>query len=171
MEATHKTPWKKNLDKRYICGEDLQLGVEMGKGFRPEMLVTVAKFNDAPTYDQSLRSEVTKTAVWFKEYPSGKLLYKPMILNNENGNFLSKEIGEDSIYVDDFDQTKPVIMYARFDKKHGYIVRFKRHVVKVLQPINDKHFAKGLQAIKDKTYTAEKLKAAYQLTPEQIKQL
>lgn len=127
METKQKTPWRKNLDKRYISGEDLLTGIEMGKGLRPEMVVTIAKFEDAPAFDQKKQEEVDKTALWLKEYPSGKLLYKPVLLNVANGEFLSKEIGNNSIYADDFDVTKPVVLYAKPDKRHGHVARFKKY--------------------------------------------
>jgi hypothetical protein len=122
-----KTPWRKNLDKRYISGEDLINGVEMGKGLRKEMIVTLAKYVDAPAFDQKLQKEVDKTAVWLKEYPSGKMLYKPALLNVANGEFLSKEIGNNSMFLDDFDMTKPFIIYAMPDKRHGHVARFKKY--------------------------------------------
>jgi hypothetical protein len=128
--STEKTPWRKNLDKRYISGEDLKDGIALNKGLRPEMVVTIVKFNDAPTFDQSSQSEVTKTAIWLKEYPSGKMLYKPVILNVENGSFLSKEIGNGSLFIDDFDTTKPIVLYAKPDRRHGFVARFRKHFAK-----------------------------------------
>lgn len=122
-----KIPWRKNLDKRYISGEDLLMGEAMGKGLRPEMVVTMAKFNDAPAFDQKQQAEVTKTAIWLNEYPSGKPLYKPVLLNVANGEFLSKEIGGGSIYITDFDHTKPFVLWAMPDKRHGHVARFKKY--------------------------------------------
>ncbi len=75
-----KTPFRKNLDKRYISGEDLQNGEDLGKGLKKEMIVTLAKFNDAPAFDQKTQSEVNKTAIWLKEFPSGEMIYKPCLL-------------------------------------------------------------------------------------------
>lgn len=127
---TEKTPWRKNLDKRYISGEDLLMGESMGKGLRREMIVTLAKYEDAPAFDQKTQTEVNKTAVWLKEYPSGKLLYKPALLNVINGSFLSKEIGNNSLFIDDFDTTIPFIIYACPDKRHGHVARFKKYYPK-----------------------------------------
>jgi hypothetical protein len=127
MATEEKIPWRKNLDKRYISGEDLLSGEAMGKGLRPEMVVTMAKFNDAPAFDQSKQQEVTKTAIWLNEYPSGKPLYKPVLLNVANGEFLSKEIGNNSLYITDFDHTKPFVLWAMPDKRHGHVARFKKY--------------------------------------------
>lgn len=127
MENEVKIPWRKNLDPRYISGEDLLRGEAMGKGLRPEMTVTMAKFNDAPTFDKTSQSEVTKTAIWLNEYPSGKPLYKPVILNVTNGEFLSKEIGGGSIYITDFDHTKPFVLWPQPDRRHGHVARFKKY--------------------------------------------
>lgn len=124
METKEKTPWRKNLDKRYISGEDLLLEQ---KGLRKEMVVTLSKWEDAPAFDQKLQKEVDKTAIWLKEYPSGTPLYKPALLNVANGEFLSKEIGGDSLYIDDFDRTKPFVLYAKPDSRHGHVARFKKY--------------------------------------------
>jgi hypothetical protein len=127
MSNEVKVPWRKNLDKRYISGEDLLNGEAMGKGLRPEMVVTMAKFNDAPAFDQKTQTETTKTAIWLNEYPSGKPLYKPALLNVANGEFLSAEIGGGSIYITDFDHTKPFVIWAMPDRRHGHVARFKKY--------------------------------------------
>ena len=129
METT-KTPWKKNLDSRYISGEDLFLGSEMGKGLNKEMVVTLCGHNDAPAFDSKLQQEVDKTALWMINHETGQKIYKPALLNHERGQFLSKEIGNNSLFVEDFDQTKPFVMYAKPDKRHGHVVAFKKHYPK-----------------------------------------
>jgi len=132
MSATEKTPWRKNLDKRYISGEDLLLGESMGKGLMPEMVVTLMKWEDSPAFDQKKQEEVDKTAIWLKTYPEGKMIYKPVLLNVANGEFLAKEIGNDSLFIDDFDTTKPVVLYAKSDKRHGHVARFKKYYAPVI---------------------------------------
>ena len=122
-----KTPFRKNLDKRYISGEDLQNGNDLNKGLQKEMVVTLAKWSDAPAFDQKLQKEVDKTAVWMKEYPSGKLLYKPCLLNVGRAEFLSKELANNSLFIDDCDVTKPFVLYAKADRRHGFIVVFKKY--------------------------------------------
>ena len=122
-----KTPFRKNLDKRYISGEDLKNGIELGKGLKEEIVVTFEKFNDAPAFDQKLQKEVDKTAIWLKEYPSGKTLYKPCLLNVERAAFMSKELANNSIYIDDCDRTKPFVIYAKVDRRHGFVVGFKKY--------------------------------------------
>lgn len=119
-----KTPWRKNLDPRYLSGESLLMGM---KGLKKEMIVTVCKFEDAPAFDQKLQTEVDKTALWLKEYPSGTLVYKPCLLNVERGKFLSKEIGNNSLFMEDFDTTKPFVLYAKPDKRHGHVVAFRKY--------------------------------------------
>jgi hypothetical protein len=126
-QTQQKTPWRKNLDKRYISGEDLKQGIEMNKGLRPEMVVTIAKFHDAPAFDSKLQKEVDKTAIWLKEYPSGKMLYKPCLLNVKRGSFLSKELGNGSMFIEDFSTETPFVVYAQPDPRHGFIVAFKKY--------------------------------------------
>jgi len=124
-----KTPFRKNLDKRYISGEDLANGIDMNKGLKPEIIVTLAKFNDAPAFDQKEQKEVDKTAIWLKEYPSGKLLYKPCLLNVSRSQFMSKELANNSLFIDDCDVTKPFVVYAKPDRRFGFVVGFKKYII------------------------------------------
>lgn len=132
-----KEPWRKNLDKRYISGEDLKLGVEMGKGLRPEMVVTLVKYEDSPAFDKSKQKEVDKTAIWLKDQETGKVIYKPMLLNVRNGEFLEKEIGGGSMFINDFDTTIPFVIYAKPDTRFGHVVMCKKHYAKsTVSPVN-----------------------------------
>lgn len=160
MEDKDKTPWRKNLDPRYISGEDLQNGLAMKKGLSPEIIVTVADFKDVPTFDQNKQTEVDKTAIWLKDVKSGQLLYKPCILNVTRGTFLSKEIGAGSPYIEDFDQAKPFIIYSKPDKRHGYVVAFKKYVLPTLIQ-GTEQFKNCKTALKGGTATMEKIKARY----------
>ena len=159
---TQKTPWRKNLDKRYICGEDLLNGELLGKGLRKEMLVTLTKFNDAPAFNQKEQKEEMKTAIWLNEYPSGKPLYKPVLLNVGNGEFLSKEIGNGAIYIEDFDFSIPVILYAMPDKRHGHVARFKKY----FPPATAKP-DKALESLSKCTTIAELVKLWDELSKEE----
>lgn len=125
MEQTTKTPWRKNLDKRYISGEDLLLGETFNKGLKKEMLVCIERQIDAPAFDQKDQKEVDKTALWLKDLTTGKVLYKPCLLNVGRAEFLTKESGG-SIYMEDW-YGLPFIMYAKPDKRHGHIVAFKKY--------------------------------------------
>lgn len=133
MTEIKKTPWKKNIDPRYISGEDLMIE---RNGLQKEMVVTIAKFTDSPTFDQKKQEETDKTAIWLKDYKTGKMLYKPVILNVTNGEFLSNEIGGGSLYIDDFDTTKPFVMYPKPDKRHGFVVRFKKYYAPQISDAN-----------------------------------
>lgn len=157
-----KTPWRKNLDKRYISGEDLLQGEAMNKGLKSEMVVTLAKYEDSPAFDQRSQKEVDKTAIWLKDFHTGKILYKPALLNVTNGEFLAKEIGNNSLYIDDFDTTKPIVMYAKPDKRHGHVVRFKKYYAPAT--VSDKNAL----TILDASTTLEELKTNWgKLTKEE----
>jgi len=161
METTEKTPWRKNLDKRYISGEDLLMEQ---KGLKKEMVVTLSTWQDSPAFDQKLQKEVDKTAIWLKEYPSGKPLYKPALLNVTNGDFLSKEIGNGSLYIDDFDKTKPFIIYAMPDRRHGHVARLKKYYPPI--QVSDKKAIEALITAK----TLPDLETAWgALSPEEKK--
>jgi len=145
MENTeNKTPWRKNLDPRYISGEDLISGIN---GLKKEMIVTLTKFNDAPTFDQKLQKEVTSTAIWLTDYETKKLIYKPVILNVGRGEFLSKKLGNNSLFIEDFSTTIPFVMFAQADRRHGFVVRFKEYYPPAT--ISDANALKVLEESKD----------------------
>lgn len=120
MQTQTKTIWKKNLDSKYISGEDLQL---QNKGLKPEMIVELTRFNDDKTFDKNKAADVTVSALYLKEI-GGKELYKPVILNKTNAKFFVKESGSD--FMEDWIGL-PVVMYAQKDSRHGFVVRFKTH--------------------------------------------
>ena len=160
-DIKEKTPWRKNLDPRYIGGEDLLAGM---KGLKREMVVTIVRYEDVPTFDQKLQKEVDKTGLWLKEYPNGEILYKQCILNVERGKFLSNEIGNGSLFIDDFDNTKPFVMYARPDRRHGHVVAFKKYYPPTKATIDPAPIIAKINAVT----TLDELKAIYTgLTPDE----
>lgn len=118
MEKTH---WRKNLDPRYISGEDLKNSL---KGLSPEMLVAIDNMQDAPTFDQSTQKETTKTSLWLKDLKTQQRIYKPVILNVSNAKFFAKEFGSD--FIEDW-YGKPCILFAQADRRFGYVARFKHY--------------------------------------------
>lgn len=153
-----KTLWKKNLDSKYISGEDLQLG---NKGLKPEMVVVIERFNDDKTFDKNKQADVTVSALYLKEV-NGVSLYKPVILNKTNAKFFVKECGSD--YMEDW-LNKPVTVYACKDSRHGFVVRFKSYVKPFLLK-DSENFKNAKTALDKGTATIEKIKARYQLTVE-----
>jgi hypothetical protein len=122
-----KTHWKKNLDSRYISGEDLKAGL---KGLKPEMIVEIESFEDTETFDQNQNKQIVKTGLNLKEHQGGKV-YKPVILNNTNAKFLIKEFASE--YMEDW-IGKPFVLYAQQDRRHGYVARFKKYYAPKQQP-------------------------------------
>lgn len=114
------THWKKNNDSRYISGEDLQSELH---GLRKEMVVVIERFEDAETFDQASNQKAIKTGFWLKEL-NGTKVYKPVILNNTNADFCRKEFNSD--YMEHW-IGKPFVLYAKPDKRHGYVARFKKY--------------------------------------------
>ena len=114
------------------------------------MVVTLAKFNDAPAFDQKTQKEVDKTALWLNEYPSGNKIYKPCLLNVTRGQFLSDEIGGGSLFIDDFATDKPFVIYAKPDRRHGHVVAFKKYYAP--STVDDK---KALETLSKSTTLAE----------------
>ena len=165
MSTENLTHWKKNNDSRYISGEDLQNGEVLNKGLRPFMSVVIERFEDSETYDQKQNEKVMKTGFYLKDLDSGKMLYKPVILNNTNAKFC---IGEFKSEFMEHWLNKPLVLYAQQDRRHGYVARFRKYVPKKKnKTLNDDQFAKSLQAIKDETYTKESLLKDFELTKEQ----
>jgi hypothetical protein len=121
METTEKTHWRKNLDPRYVSGEDLKASLH---GLRPEMNVCVNEMKDAPTFDQSTQKEVTKTSLWLMDLDTKKVIYKPVILNVSNAKFFVKEFNSD--YIEDW-YNKQVVLFAMPDKRFGHVARFKHY--------------------------------------------
>lgn len=124
-----KTYWKKNLDSRYISGEDLQ---EEMHGLKKEMAVMIDRFEDSETFDQNNQKSVTKTGLWLKEL-NGRPVYKPVILNNTNGDFLEKEFK--TKYLEEW-IGKPFVLYAKPDKRHGFVARFKKYYAPQISDAN-----------------------------------
>lgn len=122
--AEQLTHWKKNLDPRYISGEDLNDGIAINKGLRPEMTVTVSHFEDKPVFDQKENKQIIKTGFFLKEYPSGKVIYKPMVLNNKNAAFWISETG--SPFMEKW-LNIPAVLWAQPDVRHGFVARFKKY--------------------------------------------
>lgn len=119
------THWKKNNDSRYISGEDLKAGL---KGLKPEMNVTIERFQDAETFDQSTQNKIVKTGFFLREI-GGAELYKPVILNNTNAKFCAKEFGSEFM---EHWIGKPLTLYAMPDKRFGHVARFRKYVAPML---------------------------------------
>ena len=137
------THWKKNNDPKYISGEDLKKGVEIGKGLKPEMIVYIHKFEDSETFDQTKQSKTIKTGFYLKEL-DGKDVYKPVILNNTNASFCIKEFGSE--YMEHW-LNKPFVLYAQADRRHGFVARFKKYYPPA--QISDEKAIKLLESSKD----------------------
>lgn len=118
-----KTHFRKNLDPRYISGEDLQ---DEKNGFKREMPVMIDKFEDSDVYDPNAKDQKKKTyrtGLFLKDL-NGNPLYKPTILNVTNGKVL-KDIFK-SPYLEDW-LNLPFVIYAAADNRFGFVVRFKKY--------------------------------------------
>jgi len=118
-----KTHYKKNLDPRYISGEDLKDGKDLNKGLLPEMVVQITGFEDKGVWDKNSQSEQTKTGL-FLATMDGKALYKPMILNKTNSMVCTKEFG--SPFMEDW-LNKPIVLYAKPDSRFNFVARLKKY--------------------------------------------
>ena len=154
-----KTPWSKNNDSRYISGEDLQFGLELNKGLKPEMVVKISTFKDSETFDQNAQEKIIKTGLTLIDIETGNELYKPLILNNINGDFLEKEFG--SIYLEDW-IGKEFVLYAKADKRHVFVARCKKYYPKVKPTFTQAQFENAKKA----GATVEKIKEIYTLTDD-----
>ena len=128
--ATEKTPWRKNLDSRYISGENLKY--EMA-GLKPEMVVVVESFEDVETYDQKNQTDAVKSGLFLVDFKTGKKLSKPAILNVRAAKFFEKEFN--SIFIDDW-LKKPVVIYAKPDKRFNWVVDFKKYYPPQISDVN-----------------------------------
>lgn len=110
--------WKKNIDNKFIAGEDLQGCL---KGLKPEMIVVIEKFGEDESFDQNAQKKKLVTDLFLKEV-NGASLYKPVVLNKTNARFFAAEFKSDNVW--DW-LNKPVTMFAQPDRRHGYVVRFR----------------------------------------------
>ena len=153
--ATEKTLWKKNIDSRYLSGEDL---LNSFNGLKPEMVVQIEKFEDAETFDIKSQTKGVKTGFFLKEL-NGKPLYKPCILNKTNAMFCVKEFG--SPYMEDW-LLKTFVVYACPDKRFGHVVRFKKYYPPVTVSPD-----KAIKALTSATTLADLAKVWEGLTAEE----
>lgn len=123
------THWKKNLDSRYISGEDLQGEL---KGLKKEMVVVITRFDDADTFDSNTQAKGVKTGFFLKEV-NGKDLYKPVLLNKTNAEFCRKEFKSEFM---EHWINKPFILYAMPDKRFGFVARFKKYYPPQISDVN-----------------------------------
>ena len=155
MEKTH---WKKNNDSNFISGEDLNSEL---KGLKKEMTVMIEKFNDAESFDQNKQAKIVVSALYLKDLV-GKPLYKPVILNKTNARFFIKETNSE--FMDDW-LNVPVTLYAQPDKRHGFVVRFKKFLKTEL--IKDSENFKNCKlAIEKSGYTIDKIRLKYNVSSE-----
>ena len=154
---SEKIHWRKNLDSKYMCGEDLNSSL---KGLKPEMVVCIERFNDDKTFDKNKSADVVVSALYLKEV-NGSALYKPVILNKTNARFFIKETGSE--FIDDW-IGRPVTMFAQKDSRHGYVVRFKAYVKPTL--LKDSEAFTKVKTAMASGYTIDQVKNKYTLSKE-----
>lgn len=125
---SEKTHFRKNLDPRYISGEDLQYE---RNGLKKEMVVILDRFEDSDVYDQNAKPDpkdknkkTYRTGLYLKDL-NGNAIYKPTILNVTNGKVLADIFK--SPYMEDWFNL-PFIIYAAPDSRFGFVVRYKKYI-------------------------------------------
>lgn len=156
------THWKKNIDTRYISGEDL---VDGFNGLSKEMVVRLVRFIDGETFDQKKQAKEIRTILFFAD-SAGKELHKGVVLNKTNAKFFVKEM--ESPEMEDWNK-KPVVMYAHQDPRHGFVVRFRRYEKPVLKK-NSQEWTGALAYVKAGN-SPEKITGKYQVSETLLKEL
>jgi hypothetical protein len=145
--------WTKHIDTRYISGEDLVTAVN---GLKPEMDVYLYDAVEGETFDQKQNATEIKWVLHFKTLDGNRPLYKGSIANKGAKdamlNALQYYKGIKSNVIQDC-YNLPITMYAKQDKRHGYVVRFKPY-----RPSQE--FKDAERAIKD-AKNVKDLEAAY----------
>lgn len=158
------TDWKKNLDSRYISGEDLFLELN---GFKKSMVVSISGFKDSEVYDQKQNCNIIQTELKLQDM-NGKKLYKGTILNKTNGKVLAEEfktrIIEEWI-------GRPFVMKAVADRRHGQVVRFAKYYPPKKDKFTEDKLAPASAAIIAGKYKLEQVKVDYEITDEMFKKL
>ncbi len=150
-----KTHWKLLINPDYIGAYALEEGQDL----------TV-------TIDWVQQETVTGTGGKKEDCTVAHLVgQKPMILNVTNSKMIAKLYGP---YIEDW-AGKPITLYASTTKLAGETVECLRVrpkvTVKKPPTINTERFSKAIQSIKEGSYTTDKLRANFSLTPEQEKEL
>jgi len=121
-----RTHWKKNIDSKYISGEDLQHEL---KGLKKDFPVRLISFNDGETFDQSTQSKTFKTVLNLEDL-NGNKLKKGVLLNKTTAKVFEDLTG--SPIMEDWIDTV-LNIYAQADRRFGFVVRFKKHIA---PPVN-----------------------------------
>lgn len=158
------TDWKKNLDSRYISGEDLFLELN---GFKKSMVVSISGFKDSEVYDQKAKENIIQTELKLQT-ADGKPLYKGTILNKTNGKVLFEEFKTRNL--EDW-VGKLFVMKAVADRRHGQVVRFAKYYPPRKDVFTEEKLTPASTAIIAGTYKLEQVKKDYQITDEMFKKL
>jgi hypothetical protein len=161
MEKTH---WLSSPNKNYLGHWDLPENEEL------TLTIKSAAFEEIknPTNGQK---DVKKVIRWVEKG------YKPMIVNQTNSKAIYKSTGVK--YLEDSEGKKITLFISQvMNRKEGEMVdciRVRPYPIKeqkaTKQPISKQRFDNALKAIEKGTYTVKDLKAQFQLTAEQEKQL
>jgi hypothetical protein len=145
--------WKKNTDTKFVCGEDLQSGLN---GLKPSMVTKLLSYNDAESFDQKTQKKIIVTALNFDG------VYKPVILNKINARTMVAITGSH-----DMKQWigVTVILWAQPDARHNFVARVKKYELQPLLLGSD-NFTACKNAIKNKGVTLEQIKAKYSLSAQ-----
>lgn len=117
--------WTKHIDTRYISGEDLMTGAN---GLEPEMDVYLYNAVEGETFDQKQNATEIKWVLHFKKLSDNTPLYKGSVANKGAKDAMLNALqfykGIKSNVIQDC-YNLPITMFAKHDKRHGYVVRFK----------------------------------------------
>jgi len=146
-----KTHWKRLMNPDYIGAYSLQEGEDL----------TV-------TIDYVVREQITGTGGKKEECTVAHLVKnKPFILNATNSKTIAKLYG---VYIEDW-AGKKITLYATTTRMGGETVECLRIRPQVAerrkQQITDARLDAALKQIEAGAYTSEKLRGAFELTPEQ----
>jgi hypothetical protein len=144
--------WKKNIDSRYISGEDLQTSL---KGLSPSMVVKLLSYNDADSFDQTTQKKIVVTALNFEG------VYKPLVLNKTNAKQMVAITGSNDMQAW---VGTTIVLYAVADKRHGFVARIKKYDLPKLQ-LGTTLFDTCKKLIASGRAMSE-LKAKYSVSPE-----
>lgn len=153
--TTALTHWKKLQNPDYIGAYALIPGEDLTVTIKSVGLETV-------TGDGGKKEECTVARL---------VGQKPLILNATNSKSITKLYGP---YIENW-SGKQITLFASTTKLAGDMVeclRIRPQVATQAAPIiSDKRFDNAMQAIRDETFTAERLRNEFTLSPSQAKRL
>ena len=151
--------WKKNRNSNFLCGEDVKFGLQ---GVFDGMPVVITGHNETESFDQNLQAKNTVTVIYLSDL-QGNPIKRGIVIGRWTLDFCKPFFRADperGYFVDNWKGIKAVL-WAKPDKRHGFVIRFKQYI----PPVDIPSIITALDACE----SLEKLAEYYKALPSNIK--